>query len=106
MCVQVEISLANIFFRDKSKELRSIEFLFIEPNDDEEFDLKKVHVTSEQEQTVMNQITETWDKIQAHDFYRGCGKPDCYWCNFVKDHKLYIAMHEMEEEQEPLQIVS
>lgn len=92
--------------RDKTKELRSIEFLFIEPNDKQEFDVKKIHVTSEHEETVEKQITETWDKIQAHDFYKGCGKPDCYWCNFVKDHKFYTAMHEVEQEQEePLQIV-
>ena len=93
--------------RDKTKELRHIEFLFLEPNENEDFDLKKVPVTTEHEETVINQITETWDKIQAHDFYKGCGKPECYWCNFVKDHKLYIAMHEVEEEQqEILQIIS
>ena len=93
--------------RDKSKELRSIEFLFIESNDKEDFDLKKIHVLPEHEETVVKQITETWDKIQEHDFYKGCGKPDCYWCNFVKDHKLYIAMHEAEEEQpEPLQVIN
>jgi DNA helicase II / ATP-dependent DNA helicase PcrA len=92
--------------RDKSKELRGIEFLFIEPNDKEDFDLKKMPVTAEQEEIVEKQITETWDKIQAHDFYKGCGKPECYWCNFVKDHKLYVAMHEVEEEQqESLQII-
>jgi DNA helicase II / ATP-dependent DNA helicase PcrA len=80
--------------------------LFVEPNDKEEFDVKKIHVTPEHEETVEKQISETWIKIQAHDFYKGCGKPDCYWCNFVKDHKLYGAMHEIEQEQEgPLQIV-
>jgi len=93
--------------RDKTKELRHIEFLFLEPNENEDFDLKKVAVTTEHEETVVKQITETWDKIQAHDFYKGCGKPECYWCNFVKDHKLYIAMHELEEEQqEILQVIS
>lgn len=92
--------------RDKTKELRSIEFLFIEPNDKQEFDVKKIIVTPEHEETVEKQITETWNKIQQHDFYKGCGKPDCYWCNFVKDHKLYTAMYEVENEhQEPLQIV-
>jgi DNA helicase-2/ATP-dependent DNA helicase PcrA len=92
--------------RDKTKELRGIEFLFIEPNADENFDVKKIHVLPEHEEIVEKQITETWDKIQQHDFYKGCGKPDCYWCNFVKDHKLYVSMHEVEnEQQEPLQIV-
>lgn len=93
--------------RDKTKELRSIEFLFIEPNIKQEFDVKKIIVTPEHEQIVEKQITGTWNKIQEHDFYKGCGKPDCYWCNFVKDHKLYNALYEVEnEQQEPLQIVS
>lgn len=93
--------------RDKSKELRGIEFLFVEPNADENFDVKKIHVLPEHEAVVEKQITETWSKIQEHDFYKGCGKPDCHWCNFVKDHKLYIAMHEVEEEQqESLQIIN
>ena len=81
--------------------------MFIEPNENEEFRFKKIPVTTEHEETVVKQITETWEKIQAHDFYKGCGKPECYWCNFVKDHKFYIAMHEVEEEQEEiLQIIS
>lgn len=92
--------------RNKSKELQSIEFLFIEPNDKEEFDRKKIMVTPEHESIVEKQITETWSKIQEHDFYKGCGKPDCHWCNFVKNHKLYVSMHEGDaEQQEALQIV-
>jgi DNA helicase-2/ATP-dependent DNA helicase PcrA len=86
--------------RDKSKELAGISFLFIEPNDKDDFDEKKIHVTPEDEFVVRKQIAETWEKIQAHDFYTGCGKPDCDSCNFVKDHKLHVALHEAEEMQE------
>jgi DNA helicase-2/ATP-dependent DNA helicase PcrA len=93
--------------RDKTKELRGIEFLFIEPNDKGDFDVKKIHVTPDQEELVKKQVLDTWEKIQAHDFYKGCGKPECFWCNFVKDHKLYIQLHESEDEiQEPLQLIS
>jgi DNA helicase-2/ATP-dependent DNA helicase PcrA len=49
---------------------------------------------------VTEQIAETWKKIQAHDFYTGCGKEDCHWCNFVKTNNLAVALHEIEEEQE------
>lgn len=30
------------------------------------------------------QIKETWKKIQAHEFYTGCGKDNCEWCRFAK----------------------
>jgi DNA helicase-2/ATP-dependent DNA helicase PcrA len=41
-----------------------------------------------------------WLKIQRKDFYTGCGKDDCHWCNFVKTNKLAIALHELKEEEE------
>jgi DNA helicase-2/ATP-dependent DNA helicase PcrA len=92
--------------RGKTRELQGIEFHFIEPNENQEFDLKKVQVTPEQEHFVQQQVGEVWKKIQAHDFYKGCGKPDCDWCNFVKDHKIHVRLHEVEEEPvEKLQIV-
>jgi len=28
-----------------------------------------------------------WTKVQAHEFYTGCGKEN-YWCNFRKNNKL------------------
>jgi DNA helicase-2/ATP-dependent DNA helicase PcrA len=47
---------------------------------------------------VTQQIKTVWQKIQDRDFYTGCGKPDCHWCNFVKENKLAIALHELEED--------
>ncbi|HEU4633912.1 MAG TPA: PD-(D/E)XK nuclease family protein, partial [Flavisolibacter sp.] len=82
----------------KNKDLRGIEFLFIEPNDKKEFDRKKILINSDHEEIVLEQIASTWEKIQAHDFYTGCGKPECHWCNFVKEHRLYTSLHEVEEE--------
>ena len=37
-------------------------------------------------------------KIQDKEFYIGCGKEDCHWCNFVKNNKLAVALHDLEEE--------
>ena len=28
-----------------------------------------------------------YNKIMAQDFYTGCGKPTCTWCQFVKDNQ-------------------
>jgi DNA helicase-2/ATP-dependent DNA helicase PcrA len=30
-------------------------------------------------------IGETYTRIMAQDFYTGCGKSDCQWCNFLRD---------------------
>lgn len=85
--------------KGKTKNLQSIEFLFIEPNDKELFDKKVININPEHEEIVKEQITETWEKIQQHDFYTGCGKPDCHWCNFVKEHKLYVSLQEGEDSE-------
>ena len=61
--------------------------------------IKKIKVVIQPQdiETVTQQITTVWEKIQARDFYTGCGKEDCHWCNFVKENKLEVALHEMQE---------
>ena len=78
----------------------STEFDFIEPDKKKSYRKAKLNITAADITTVTEQIKDTWKKIQAHDFYTGCGKEDCHWCNFVKTNNLAIALHEIEEEQE------
>ncbi len=40
--------------------------------------------TKEQIEQVENQIIDSWEKIQNHDFYTGCGKDNCLYCNMAK----------------------
>ena len=75
----------------------STEFDFIEPDKKKEYRKEKIIITPEDTNLVRKQITRTWDKIQAKDFYTGCGKEDCHWCNFVKTNDLAIELHDMEE---------
>ncbi len=76
-----------------------IQFDFVEPNLKNEFDIQKMIVTVEETDQVKEQITSVWNQIQEHDFYTGCGKPDCEWCNFAKDSKLYVKLLEVEEKE-------
>ena len=69
-------------------QVMSTEFDFIEPDKKHSYRKFKVYVSPEDEVVVTRQIAETWAKIQNHDFYTGCGKADCHWCNFVKTNKL------------------
>jgi DNA helicase II / ATP-dependent DNA helicase PcrA len=72
------------------------QFDFVEPNAKDEFDIQKISIPPEDVETVKQQITESWAKIQQHEFYTGCGKPDCEWCNFAKNNKLYTSLLEEE----------
>lgn len=85
-------------FPTKDWKVEFAEFDFIEPNKKKEYIKQVVQIGPADIETVKQQITETWDKIQAHDFYTGCGNNDCHWCNFVKDNNLEVALHQIEEE--------
>lgn len=87
-------------YRSKSWQVASTEFDFIEPNKQKVYHKEKVFITADDIAAVTQQIVDTWTKIQNKDFYTGCGKEECVWCNFVKDHKLHIALHDLEEESE------
>lgn len=82
-------------------EVVSTEFDFVEPNDKKEFEKRKIVIQSGDIEKVTGQIVESWNKIQSKDFYTGCGESDCEYCNFVKTNKLYMALHEPEEMEEP-----
>jgi DNA helicase-2/ATP-dependent DNA helicase PcrA len=79
-------------------QVRSTEFDFIEPNAKKEIKSQKVEITKEDTDMVREQIVNVWEKIQKREFYKGCGKEDCHWCNFVKTNKLE-AMDTEEEDQ-------
>ncbi|HLF45570.1 MAG TPA: ATP-dependent DNA helicase, partial [Chitinophagaceae bacterium] len=76
------------------------QFDFVEPNSKDEFDIERLDISTEETELVKQQIINTWEQIQQHNFYTGCGKPECDWCNFVKDNKLYLRL----EEEEPVEI--
>ena len=85
---------------ERGWEAVSTEFDFVEPDKKKKYRKEKLVITPADIETVRQQITAVWEKIQAHDFYTGCGKQDCHWCNFVKTNSLAIALHEIAEEAE------
>jgi len=80
----------------------SSEFDFVEPDKTKGFQKRKIFIEPADITTVKQQITEVWNRIQARDFYTGCGKEDCNWCNFVKENKLAIALHDIVEEDQEI----
>ena len=77
----------------------STEFDFIEPDKKKIYHKAKLAISSGEIETVKQQITSVWQRIRDGDFYTGCGKDDCPYCSFVKDNKLYSALHEMEADE-------
>ena len=85
-------------YEQKDWKVISTEFDFVEPDKKKEYRKVKIVISPQDIETVKHQIQDTWEKIQDRQFYTGCGKQDCHWCNFVKDNKLTVALHDIEEE--------
>ncbi len=84
----------------KNWEVTLAQFDFVEPNKKKEFEKINVPITDADITTVTQQIQTVWAKIQQKDFYTGCGKEDCHWCQFVKTNELAVALHETKEIEE------
>jgi DNA helicase II / ATP-dependent DNA helicase PcrA len=84
----------------KKWQVMSTEFDFIEPDKKKQYRKEKVSINAPDVTTVTQQIVNTWQKICNHDFYIGCGKEECYWCNFVKDNNLAVKLHEAVADEE------
>lgn len=87
-------------YDQKAWQVISSEFDFVEPDNKKTYRKEKITITDADIATVKNQISTVWQKIQAHEFYTGCGKDDCHWCKFVKSNDLNIAITEMLPEDE------
>ncbi|MEO7524576.1 MAG: ATP-dependent DNA helicase [Ferruginibacter sp.] len=85
-------------YDQKDWKVISTEFDFVEPDKKKEYRKAKIVISPQDTETVKHQIKDVWEKIQARNFYSGCGKEHCHWCNFVKDNKLAVALHDVEEE--------
>ncbi|MEO6488653.1 MAG: ATP-dependent DNA helicase [Ferruginibacter sp.] len=85
-------------YEQKDWKVVSSEFDFVEPDKKKEYRKEKIYIEPSDIETVKHQLITAWEKIQNREFYTGCGKEDCHWCNFVKDNKLAVALHEIEEE--------
>jgi DNA helicase-2/ATP-dependent DNA helicase PcrA len=88
-------------YEQKNWKVASTEFDFIEPDKKKQYRKEKILIKTEDITTVTQQIKTVWQKIQDRDFYQGCGKPDCHWCNFVKTNQMAVALHELSDEAEP-----
>jgi DNA helicase-2/ATP-dependent DNA helicase PcrA len=87
-------------YPEKNWKVISTEFDFVEPDKKKNYRKEKVVISPADLETVTQQITAVWEKIQNHEFYTGCGTEDCHWCNFVKTNKLAIALHQLDNEED------
>ncbi len=84
---------------DKTNDWQAVsaEFDFVEPVKNE-YKTEQIQITLEDLQVVTEQIKNTYQKINNHEFSIGCGKNECKWCIFVKENYHTSISPIMEEE--------
>ncbi|MBL0335797.1 MAG: ATP-dependent helicase [Chitinophagaceae bacterium] len=87
-------------YGQKDWKVISTEFDFIEPDKKKNYRREKLIITDPEIEIVTAQIKDTWARIQNREFYTGCGKEDCHWCEFVKTNNLAVAMYDLETEED------
>lgn len=74
-------------FRNAQWTVRSGAIDYIEPNRKTgQFLFKQLSITQEDVAIVTQQIISAHQRIRNHDFFEGCGKSTCHWCNFANQH--------------------
>lgn len=60
------------------------EIQYLEPNWEGQFVAEKLTFEPSEVGLLKGVIRKAWQQIQQRDFREGCGKSDCYWCNFSR----------------------
>jgi DNA helicase-2/ATP-dependent DNA helicase PcrA len=87
-------------YEQKDWKVISTEFDFIEPDNKKTYRKEKIVITPADIDIVKEQIQTTWEKIQNREFYVGCGKETCHWCEFVKTNELAVTLHELNDTED------
>jgi DNA helicase II / ATP-dependent DNA helicase PcrA len=71
-------------FDRSARSVKHGEIAYLEPTPDGQFPEVQISFSPTDTAWMRSLIRETHQKIQAHEFYTGCGKSTCAWCSFVK----------------------
>ncbi len=60
------------------------EMNFVEPDKFDKFDKVVFALQPDEISIVTEQVKDTYARVKAHEFTKGCNEERCHWCNFVK----------------------
>lgn len=75
------------------------EIIFLDSNTRGNYLQKDIKINATDVRHLTSIIKETYQNIQEHNFYTGCGERNCHWCNFVKRNELTDSLKQIEIEE-------
>lgn len=72
--------------------------IYFEPDYQGSFTTKSVEFSAQEVVQVRELVKASYQQIKEQDFYEGCGKENCKWCNFVKHNVMTDSFRDAEGE--------
>lgn len=69
-----------------NRPVRQVRLSYLEPDLSGIFPLKSFEFDEDEITKFKKILQDVFYRIMQQDFYEGCGKERCYWCNFTKNH--------------------
>lgn len=69
----------------ESRRVREGAISYLDLNKHGELTIEKLDLSTGDLRKAKNLLQASYKGIMAQDFYTGCGKPECEWCQFVKE---------------------
>lgn len=69
----------------EQRRVASAHISYLDINKSGDLTEEAIPLTPEGERHIRALLQSTYARIMAHDFYTGCGEPDCDWCRFVTE---------------------
>ncbi len=91
----------KILFENATKtrhKVKTGKIAYLSHDNQDKFQTHEINITKEDEAFVGNLIVSTWEKIQNHEFHKGCGEPKCHWCQFVENDLVPLSFTDLESE--------
>jgi DNA helicase-2/ATP-dependent DNA helicase PcrA len=78
--------------------VKSTMLSFVNPDSKGGFVEPEIVFEADQLDDMRKLIADTYQKILAQEFYRGCGESDCNWCRFAKENAVWADLSNRDEE--------
>jgi DNA helicase-2/ATP-dependent DNA helicase PcrA len=72
-------------YRANGPKVKAGKIAYLQANAEGQFPQRTIEFEHSEEELIKELIKDTYQKIMNLSFDTGCGKPDCKWCNFVKN---------------------
>lgn len=83
-----QLAFYQLLFQNRPGEYRQVresEIVYLDLDARGELSRASLQFKPAELEQVQTLLRQSYEQIMAHDFYTGCGKPNCEWCAFVQE---------------------